>query len=78
MWPLSHSSPTLVGWGGESEGKAKLVGWDKNSLTEWQREKKITTIILTKRIYSSMQCSNHPIHSWLPRSKSPCFSQLPT
>jgi len=30
-----------VGWGGESEGKRqKLVGWDENSLTEWQREKK--------------------------------------
>jgi len=27
---------------------AKLVGWDKNSLREWQREKKITTIILVK------------------------------
>jgi len=32
-----------VGWGGESEGKRrKLVGWDENSLTEWQREKKTT------------------------------------
>jgi len=28
-----------VGWGGESEVKRqKLVGWAKNSLTEWQRE----------------------------------------
>jgi len=33
-----------VEWGGESEGKGqKLVGWDENSLTEWQREKKTTT-----------------------------------
>jgi len=23
--------------------KAKLMGWDENSLTEWQREKKTTT-----------------------------------
>jgi len=30
-----------VGWGGESEGKRRnLVGWDENSLTAWQREKK--------------------------------------
>jgi len=36
-------SPSPVGWGGGSEGKRqKLVGWDENSLTEWQREKKIT------------------------------------
>jgi len=35
--------PSPVGWGGQSEGKRqKLVGWDKNSLTEWQREKKRT------------------------------------
>jgi len=28
--------PSPVGWGGESEGKkAKLMGWDENSLTEW-------------------------------------------
>jgi len=25
--------------------KAKLLDWDKNSLTEWQREKKITVLI---------------------------------
>jgi len=32
-----------VGWGGESEGKRqKLMGWDENSLTEQQREKKTT------------------------------------
>jgi len=32
-----------VGWGGASEGKRqKLVGWDENSFTEWQREKKTT------------------------------------
>jgi len=39
-----------VGWGGESEGKMqkKLMGWGKNSLTEWQREKK-TTINNTDR-----------------------------
>jgi len=36
-------SPSPVGWGGASEGKRqKLVGWDENSFTEWQREKKTT------------------------------------
>jgi len=44
--PRSYSltpCPSLVGWGGQSEGKRqKLVGWDENSLTEWQREKKTT------------------------------------
>jgi len=35
--------PSLVGRGGESEGKRqKLMGWDENSLAEWQREKKTT------------------------------------
>jgi len=44
--PHSYSltpSPSPVGWRGESEGKRqKLLGWDENSLTEWQREKKTT------------------------------------
>jgi len=44
--PRSHSltpSPSPVGWGRESEGKRqKLMGWDENSLAEWQSEKKIT------------------------------------
>jgi len=32
-----------VGWGGESEGKRqKLMGWDENTLTKDQREKKTT------------------------------------
>jgi len=44
--PCSYSltpSPSLAGRGEESEGKRqKLLGWDENSLTEWQREKKTT------------------------------------
>jgi len=40
------------------------MGCDKNSLTESQREKKITTIILIKWMYS-MQCSHHPMLSLL-------------
>jgi len=64
-----------VEWGGESEGKAELVGCDKNSVTEQQREEDTTTIILIKRIYS-MQCSHCPMLSLLLSSKSPSFSQL--
>jgi len=66
-------------WGGEEnqKEKAKLVGCDENSLTKWQREKKITTVILIKRIYS-MQCSHHSMLILLLSSKSPSFSQLLT
>jgi len=56
--------------------KAKLVGWDKESLTEQQTEKKITTIILIKRIYR-VQFSHRPTLSLPPHSKLPCPSQLP-
>jgi len=40
MWPLCHSP---CWWDGEDnqKQKAKLVAWDKNSLTERQKEKKI-------------------------------------
>jgi len=39
-------------WDGKEnwKKKAKLVGWDKDSLTEHQRKRTITTIILTKGI----------------------------
>jgi len=54
-----------VGWGGESERKLqKLMGWDENSLTEWQREKKTTINNTIKSIYN-MQCSHHPMLSLL-------------
>jgi len=40
---FSHSFPLPGGMGRRiSSKKAKLVGWDENSLTEWQREKKTT------------------------------------
>jgi len=47
-WLLSHSFP-LWDWEENRKEKAKLVGWDKNTLTEQQMEKKITTRILIKR-----------------------------
>jgi len=52
------------------------MGWDKNSLTEEQREKKITTIIRIKRIYS-LQCSHHPMLSLLLSSKIPFLQPAP-
>jgi len=58
MWLLAPSSPQ--GDGKENrKKKAKLAGWDKDSSTEQQSEKKITTIILIKRIYKgrNTQCS---------------------
>jgi len=58
-------------WDGEEnqKEKTKLIGCDKNSFTEWQREKKITTILI-KRIYS-MQCSHHARLTLLLSSKPP-------
>jgi len=79
--PRSYSptpSPSPVGWGEESEGKRqKLLGWDDNSLREWQREKKTTSNNTDKSIYN-MQCSHHTMLSLLLSSKSLSFSQLPT
>jgi len=65
-------------WDGEQnqKQKAKLMGWDKNSLTEWEREKRITTIILIKRI-CSMQCSHHLILSLFLSSKIPFLQPAP-
>jgi len=53
------------------------VGWDKKSLTDQQREKKVTAIILLKRIYG-MQFSHHSVLRLVLRSKSPSFRQIPT
>jgi len=67
-----------VGWEeNPKEKRQKLVGWDDNSLTEWQREKKTTINNTDKSIYN-MQCSHHLMLSWLLSSKSLSFSQLPT
>jgi len=58
---IGHTEPrscslTPPWWDGEEnqKEKAKFMGLDKNSSTEQQREKKITTIILIKRT-NSMQ-----------------------
>jgi len=50
-WPVYHPSLVPTQWGGEEnqKEKANLVGWDKNSLTEQQRKRKITTKIQIKR-----------------------------
>jgi len=41
----SHSFPLPTGMGRRIRRKKrqKLMGWDENSITEWQREKKTTT-----------------------------------
>jgi len=76
---LSHSFPPPW-WDGEenpTEKRQKLMGRDENSLTKWQREKKIITVILIKRIYR-MQCSHHPMLNLLQSRKSLSLSQLLT
>jgi len=52
------------------------MGCNENSSTGWQREKKITTIILIKRIYS-MECSHHPMLGLLLSSKIPFLQPVP-
>jgi len=62
----------------QKEKRQKLVGWDENSLTEWQSEKKTTTNNTEKKSICNMQCSHHPMLGLLLTSKSLCFSWLPT
>ena len=70
--------PSLVGRGGESEGKRqKLMGWDENSYRMAKGRRKQQSIILVKSIYI-VQCSHHLMLSLLLTSKSLSFSQLPT
>jgi len=63
-------------WGGEENGKkkAKLMGRDKDSLTEQQRKWTVTTIILIRRIYNF---SHHPMPRALMSSDSLPPGQLP-
>jgi len=52
-------------WDGEENQKKKrqkLLVWDEDSLTEWQREKKTAINNTDKSIYN-MQCSHHPMLS---------------
>jgi len=64
-------------WDGEEnwKKKPKLLGWDEDSLTEQQREKKIT-IILIKRIYRA-KFSLHLKVSFVPSGKLSSPGQLP-
>jgi len=70
---LCHPSPH---WGGEENGKkkAKLVGWVKDSLTEQQRKKTVTTAILIRRIYET----NSEIHRATFTARCPACSQAAT
>jgi len=77
--PHSYSlAPPLSQWDGEKnqKEKAKLMGCDKNSLPGQQREKKITTTVLIKKIYS-MKCCHHPMLSLLLSSKMPFLHPAP-
>jgi len=56
--------------------RQKVVGWDKDSLTEQQRDKKITAIILIKRIHR-VQFSHRLMPSLLPSRKLALRGQLP-
>jgi len=42
-----------VEWGGEWEEKGKTVGWDKGTLTEWQRKRTVTMLLLIRRTYQT-------------------------
>jgi len=75
---LRRTPPRQDGEENQKE-KSKTCGlayWDKNNLTEPQREKKITSRKLIKRIYR-VQFSYCLKLSSLPSSKSPSSSQLP-
>jgi len=55
MQLLSHSSPLPGGMRKRiRRKKAKLMGWDENSLTEWQREKKTIKSTDKKHIENTM------------------------
>jgi len=73
-WPY-HPFPRQGGEENRKE-KAKLAGWDKDSLTEQQRENRTTTRILTKGIHK-VQCSHCPMLSSLLNKELPFPSQLP-
>jgi len=70
-------------WDGEENQKKnmKLVGWDEDSLTEQQRKRKITTILI-KRIYKALdtQCnfSNSQMPSPLSSSDPPFPASSPS
>jgi len=69
-------TPSLLPGGEENpkEKKQKLMGWDENSLTEQQREKKTTINNSDKSIYN-MQRSHHLTLSLLvSRKASPAAS----
>jgi len=51
--PPPPSSSPLLGWGGEWKKKTKLVGQDKDILTEQQIKRTVTTVILVRRIYKT-------------------------
>jgi len=59
---------SLTRWDGEQNQrkKAKLMGRDKDSLTEQQRKKIVTTIIFIKIIYKTMEYRRQLPHCPMP------------
>jgi len=61
-------------WGGEENGKkkAKLMGWDKGSLTEQQTKQTVTTTKAIRRIYkTTAKCTEQ-----LSLPSAPCTPEL--
>jgi len=62
--PGCFAAPPSIGVRRRKERKkAKIMGWDKSSLTEQRRKLTVTTIILIRRIYKTnsrnAQSSSH-------------------
>jgi len=74
---LSHSFPLPGGVGKRTRReKAKLMGWDDNSLTEWQREKKIATNNTDKKHieHATLSPPNAPL---APEQQMPLLQPAP-
>jgi len=71
--PCNHSLTPPPLWDEEENQtkKAKLMGWDKDSSTEQQRQKKITTLI------HRQQFSHLPVLSSLTSSKLSSLASFP-
>jgi len=64
----SHSHTPPLWWVGEEnpKKKAKLVGWDKDSLTQQQRKQTITTVVLIKIIHKAREYTEQFSHCPMP------------
>jgi len=75
-WSLYHPFPP---WAGEENGKekAKLMGWDKDWLTEQQRKQTVvTTIMLIREFTKTREYTVQSSHCLMP-SAPPAAIHLP-